>query len=639
MRTISKILATFVVVLCIGTANAQITLSAQRVSLAENDRTILEQQVSRYTAFTVDTRELTNYLNSRGGAGQFRLHIDRNLDWTIDLELNDLRTPDFRREYITPEGTFVCEEPFVVNTFQGRTSSGHKVAFTIDENTFFGIILGENYHYTIRSVDDNALNRRTDNYLIVYHSWDIIPDENYSHFIHDTLQAAEDEILESIEQINPQSAVSCGFVLRMATVADAEFRNIHGANTNNHIMSIINAVSAVYRSHFTNFRIAVSNQRVYTTNPVYLTSSNVAVLMPAFRNQWISNHTNISRNVVHLFTGKAIYYRYDWNLILGAAWGPGSPFWGTFGIGNYLGYAINTNHNRMTALVAHELGHNLTATHPPANSGCGCESSNSSNRSIMCGFLTTSNNLWFCTFSFNQILNFLNSNNWQMLDICGFGIICGTGVFSLSSVHMDAFWSVSPGFTITSPPMPWLLTNTVTVAADGLHGQTGTLTANVLGLYTITRTISACRTCPNGTPNCIGRCPLCRPICPIQPCRCCINPCICGDPINCSCQPPLICLNCNTPWPCNCFGPIAYPNPTGDILIIDMNRFACTGGGCCIGTTYSIRLLDERGSIVRQQQARGGQVEFDVSRLPEGTYFLHIEGGGEIRREQIIIRR
>ena len=99
-------LAIFSAVLFLGTANAQFIPSTQRVSLTGNDRAIVEQRVSKHTAFTIDSKQLTNYLNGRGGAGQFRLAVDENLDWTIDLELNDLRTPDYRATYTTDEGEF-----------------------------------------------------------------------------------------------------------------------------------------------------------------------------------------------------------------------------------------------------------------------------------------------------------------------------------------------------------------------------------------------------------------------------------------------------------------------------------------------------------------------------------------------------
>jgi len=123
--------AVLLVILNMEMINAQITPSVQRASLADSDRTIVDQRVSRQAAFTIDKKELTDYLRSRGGEGQFRLRIDENLDWTINLELNDLRTPDFRLIYNSVEGEFECKEPFVVNTFHGRTSTGKKVAFTI----------------------------------------------------------------------------------------------------------------------------------------------------------------------------------------------------------------------------------------------------------------------------------------------------------------------------------------------------------------------------------------------------------------------------------------------------------------------------------------------------------------------------
>ena len=116
--------AVITAVLCMGTAKSQITPSTQRASLTVNDRAILDKRISKYTAFTIDQRELTNYLYGNGGAGQFRLQVDENLDWTIDLELNDMRAPDYRATYTTDEGTFEVKEPFVVNTFKGKTSDG-----------------------------------------------------------------------------------------------------------------------------------------------------------------------------------------------------------------------------------------------------------------------------------------------------------------------------------------------------------------------------------------------------------------------------------------------------------------------------------------------------------------------------------
>ncbi|MDR1951507.1 MAG: T9SS type A sorting domain-containing protein, partial [Bacteroidales bacterium] len=54
---------------------------------------------------------------------------------------------------------------------------------------------------------------------------------------------------------------------------------------------------------------------------------------------------------------------------------------------------------------------------------------------------------------------------------------------------------------------------------------------------------------------------------------------------------------------------------------------------------FDIRLFDKHGNVVRQTKASSGKVEFDVSRLSEGTYFLHIEGNGKLHKEQIIVEQ
>ena len=147
-------------IMCIGSINAQITLITQITSLTGSETEILDKRISNYTAFTMDIKEITNYLYSNGGSGQFQLLIDERWDWTIDLELNDLRAPEYKATYTNEEGTFDVEETFVVNTFKGYKSDGQTVRFTIDENTFFGVILGDNYHYVIRPAKDFTQNNK-----------------------------------------------------------------------------------------------------------------------------------------------------------------------------------------------------------------------------------------------------------------------------------------------------------------------------------------------------------------------------------------------------------------------------------------------------------------------------------------------
>jgi hypothetical protein len=88
--------------------------------------------------------------------------------------------------------------------------------------------------------------------------------------------------------------------------------------------------------------------------------------------------------------------------------------------------------------------------------------------------------------------------------------------------------------------------------------------------------------------------------------------------------------------------PFYYPNPVDDILTIDMDAFTqqFTSGAQRKVPTYDIRLYNSYGVLVRQATSKGSNVEFNVSNLPNGLYFLHISDDINSKPEkQIIIVR
>ena len=42
---------------------------------------------------------------------------------------------------------------------------------------------------------------------------------------------------------------------------------------------------------------------------------------------------------------------------------------------------------------------------------------------------------------------------------------------------------------------------------------------------------------------------------------------------------------------------------------------------------YDLRLYDGQGNLLRQQKTKGSTVQFNVSALPNGIYYLHIYDG------------
>jgi hypothetical protein len=67
---------------------------------------------------------------------------------------------------------------------------------------------------------------------------------------------------------------------------------------------------------------------------------------------------------------------------------------------------------------------------------------------------------------------------------------------------------------------------------------------------------------------------------------------------------------------------IIYPNPAYDMLSIEI---ACTQNNST--ASYEILLFNSQGNLLRRAQAKENIVQFDVSALPGGIYFLHISNG------------
>jgi hypothetical protein len=123
-----------------------------------------------------------------------------------------------------------------------------------------------------------------------------------------------------------------------------------------------------------------------------------------------------------------------------------------------------------------------------------------------------------------------------------------------------------------------------------------------------------------------------------------------GDfcPCNCVCCWVAPCWECggyNNCSFCPCSGGLGFlvhPNPANDEFTIEFFDHIFSNQR----QTFSVKLLDNTGRTHRQTSfthSRGDgkrqPIKFNVSNLLEGTYFLHIEGNGEVHKKQIIIKR
>ena len=95
--------------------------------------------------------------------------------------------------------------------------------------------------------------------------------------------------------------------------------------------------------------------------------------------------------------------------------------------------------------------------------------------------------------------------------------------------------------------------------------------------------------------------------------------------------------------------PKVYPNPASDILNIEIDqetvddviaRQQASGAlNSNADPVFDIRLYDGYGVMLRSTTTKGGIVQFDVSALPNGTYYLHIYDGvgSQPEKHQVVV--
>lgn len=91
-------------------------------------------------------------------------------------------------------------------------------------------------------------------------------------------------------------------------------------------------------------------------------------------------------------------------------------------------------------------------------------------------------------------------------------------------------------------------------------------------------------------------------------------------------------------WGCpSSFAMVAYPNPTSDVLNIEMTPMTDEASREDAPMIESAVLLNGDGREVAKGLREGSKIVFDVRQLKKGTYFIHVRVGGDLRKEQIVI--
>jgi hypothetical protein len=422
----------------------------------------LRKSFNKFNVTKINNREARKKAES---GTPFEIQIDGKTFQFI-LTPNDIRAADYKAEYTDNNGRHSLPRGKVF-TYQGIIvgEPNSIVALTVDGAKTEGYFTTQSEGFYIESAKNYSSRAGGDDKVIYRVEDKVNGDDNICGL--DEAVADGIKTASSNSDLNTASSPQIGRrVLKVATEADKEFvqEDIIGngdpAKANEHILSVMNQVDAVYRRDL-NLRVVVIFQHAWMPGTVdpYAGYKN-SILISAFRFYWNANfpvsNPNYRRDVAHLFTGKISHDEGGAAFNNGTVCNPEISY----------SYTANFRFDKWMT-TAHELGHNLDAHHPdhliPVPPNCA--------GTIMQGNTHPNNAVGFCPFSINEITTFVSTNG-SCLDLDSTTRATplfdfdGDGRTDISVFRpSNGFWYISKssgGFS----SVPWGLGNDTLVPGD-----------------------------------------------------------------------------------------------------------------------------------------------------------------------------
>ena len=365
-----------------------IILSFSIVAFGQSD-TLRNDLNSSFKKF--DLVRINNQNTSRQAESSRQLSIQTSAkNFQLSLTPNDLRSPRYRAEDTTINGTRILEKGGVT-TFKGKVigDSLSEVRLMIDGTKIEGYFISEGRKHFIEPANRHSDFAGKDDF-IVYQEGDLLKNDPFT---------CHSDIGEKIKRgknyvfSNRLETTQAMHVVELATDADLLFVNATGgANaTNNEILNTLNMVEGLYQNEL-NLTISVVFQHTWSAPDPYNTIS-ASNFLTSFKDYWNANYTNIARDSAHLWTAKP-------NLL-----NQGLAYIGTICQRPDFAYGFSGKiewNEAKYLITGHEIGHNLGANHADEAQSC--------TSTVMNTVLYVGTPLTFCTFSRTEVSNFVGSN-------------------------------------------------------------------------------------------------------------------------------------------------------------------------------------------------------------------------------------
>ena len=321
-------------------------------------------------------------------------------DFQFNLEPHNMRAPGYRAVATGPGGVSRTLPPQPVHTYKGRLAGREDTEgrFNLTGDGVEGIVYAAEGWYYLEPLR-NYLPSALAGELVVYRQADIKPGEDFECDV-----SLPRRLQQGVARMEAQAQTASStdlthYVVDVATEADYEYvQKMGGAvAANRNIEGILNHVEGAFQYELL-VQLRISFQHAWDTEEDPYTGTTLSRLLTELYSYWTENFA-VARDadILHLWTGKSILER------RGKA--GGRVCTGPDGFAA-ISVSEHQNHNMLAnySIPAHEIGHNLGASHPdeqnpPIDTCYG---------TIM---ISTTGKVTFCQFSRDEIAEHLALHN------------------------------------------------------------------------------------------------------------------------------------------------------------------------------------------------------------------------------------